>query len=257
MSNEIFKFHGSLNRELKIRIQRLDIYDEIIQKVELSNKAAVEAILRGGVVELCAQLEGFCKSSIRQYLHYINSEIEDLSNVHVGLRTALAAHIFLQKTNNLLGKINNVGEINKFAHFYNEIFILFHEPDKSNRKELSQKFIKNFLEEKSGIDWNYFEELMWVVGIPIDEKVSAYEKSLNELIGRRNEIAHGDESLDKKGGPWLEIESETRVWGERLGMVRYIMKYIYDRIRIASEKNQFLITSKGEFSLEEFSPQDH
>lgn len=232
MTDSISKFESSLTRDFKRRTQRLIDYEGILEESELSNETFQKIILRGATIELCSQWEGFCKNSIRRYMDFINCEIENLADVRVELRAAEVLQI-------IAGKMSNVGnkQTRKFRHYYDEVFILLHDPRRYSKKVTKEKgkekLSTDFLSKQSTIDWEYFEELMWAVGVSIDKEVELYGKSLDELIKDRNGIAHGEDR---------PIDFE--IWKERSSMIRHMMKYVSDKIRLSAAEGMFLASNQ-------------
>lgn len=234
MSDRISKFESSLTKDFARRTRRLVGYENIFKCDGIFDDFFMGTILRGATVELCSQWEGFCKKSIKSYIEFINHQVDHISDLRVELRT-------IEAVQQILGKKNNIGngQPKKFRHYYNDIFVLLHEPDRSEKKRLSTKF----LDEQSSIDWAYFEELMWVIGISVEE-VKIYRNALNELIGMRNGIAHGEDyvSHNEDLSIKLDLENDLKVWKEKLKIIQIMMKYVFDEICVSVKEERFLIS---------------
>lgn len=170
-----------IENEYQWRIKELSIFRNTILS---TNGKQQEGMIRAGVALLYAHWEGFikkCSDLYYKFVSYQNCTISELSDCFISI--ALRSEIeLLQNTKKLT--------------LHNTIVNIFFTKQNKKANFSSTNPIKT-----SNLRYHVFEDVCLMIGIDIDNFHKRYssvgfdrniEKTINDLVDKRNFIAHGD-----------------------------------------------------------------
>jgi hypothetical protein len=171
-------------REFEIRL-----IDNMAQLADTSREK--EALHRSLTLIAYAHLEGFCKFSLSAYKDAINSLKVPCSDAIIPLVAASLSAVFgaLRDQNSKDPLFKKQLPEDKDLHvLWREMtFVENYEASISRPVSIPDRVV----DTKSNLNSVVLKRNLYLLGIP-HPSLSEYEATINELLGRRNAIAHGD-----------------------------------------------------------------
>lgn len=185
------KFEDEIEYEYSIRLEELSKYENYIE-LATDDENEKDIYRKMLVVMIYSYFEGFCKKALLIYIDYINKLHLSTSEVTLGLAASSLEQEFnlLEKTNhNPIGLKGDLIDNDSKLHKY------------SRRKEFMSNYDKCFskqvhisdatIDTESNLKSYVLKSLLYKLDIDYTT-VDPYQNTINELLGKRNSIAHGD-----------------------------------------------------------------
>lgn len=199
---------AELEEEFTVRIDELNSYENILVSSG-SSEEIKEKYRKMLIVMLYAYFEGFCKKALLIYIEYINSSNLIISQVKDGLAAATLDNEFTRLLNSnykpvILG--DNALKDDGILQIYGrqKEFI-------SSYKELMEKKVQlahKIIDTDSNLRSHVLKKLLYRLEMNFSI-VEDNQTTLNELVNKRNSIAHGDRVRGVSKPEYLDYKNKT------------------------------------------------
>ncbi|PAD85423.1 hypothetical protein CHH55_23450 [Niallia circulans] len=172
----INQLQTNIDKNLSYRKQELTIL-----KTEISNSRGkkLNTLLRAGTLLLYSHWEGFIKESSKEYLRFLNKQkllCSDMKDNFI--------------VTSLKGNIIDASQSKKTTKHY-ELFNKIVNGSSVNFKVNVDSAEKPIIETHSNLKWEFFEEILFIVGLDTFDQTN-HQIIDSVLLDRRNKIAHGE-----------------------------------------------------------------
>lgn len=213
---DIIEFRSDMEDSLSWRISEFMSLKNLLRE---DNSVPVVKTL---IVMLYAHFEGFFKDCLECYVRYLNSTELQLNNFIDAIITASLSREYaaFEDINRKCKELITVPPAEEFLHKYHR------------RRELTQKFISNYLSKKikidekiintkSNLDFGVLQENMYILGLEYNYFIDKQD-TITKLVRLRNAVAHGSQ---REPISILEFEKMEE---DILEIMNEIIRYLYE-----------------------------
>ncbi|MFD4928419.1 MAE_28990/MAE_18760 family HEPN-like nuclease [Peribacillus butanolivorans] len=170
------QLQSKLDKNLSHRKQELTIL-----KIEISKARGktLNTFLRAGTLLLYSHWEGFIKEASKEYLRFLNNQKL--------LCSQMKDNFFVTS---LKGNIIDISKSKKTSKHY-ELFNKIADSSTVTFKVNVDSNEKPIIETFSNLKWEFFEEILFIVGLETFDQTN-HQIIDSILLDRRNKIAHGE-----------------------------------------------------------------
>ena len=214
------KLRADIEMDIALRQEDLRFFHNQVKK--LRNNASQEQMRRAVLLLLYAHFEGFVKTAFTYHLNAINSLRLSCYDAHPVLVAASMTEIFEALKNPTIsaplfpesGKDSKLAKFVRERQFVQEAYQLL-------RRDV--KLGESLVDTESNCRTEVLRKLYFKFGLD-DSVLAADQKPIDQLVGRRNEIAHG---ADVKGVEKRVYDPlEAAVYRTMSVIARSIMEYM-------------------------------
>lgn len=212
---DIVDFRSDMEDSLSWRINEFMSLKNLLRE---DNSVPVVKTL---IVMLYAHFEGFFKDCLECYVRYLNSTELQLNNFCDAIITASLSREYaaFENINRKCKELTTVPPAEEFLHKYHR------------RRELTQKFISDYLNKKikidekiintkSNLDFSVLQENMYVLGLEHNYFIDK-QNTITRLVKLRNAVAHGSQREP------IDIIEFEKVEADILEIMNEIIRYLF------------------------------
>lgn len=175
---KIRNLQGELEDERDWRVKEFGLIKRLYEEIQKRNSdEELKAYTRMTIPIIYAHWEGFCVSSFKYILKFINNESLD--------HTVLTNNLFTYANKSVYDKLKGKQSFEQRCEFSEE----FLKSLASSKLVLDTK-----INTKSNLNFEAFTEVCSVIGIDTN-KFTQYSSDLTRMVNIRNSIAHGENSF--------------------------------------------------------------
>ena len=213
---DIIEFRSDMEESLSWRIKEVVDLKNVLRD---DNKVPVVKTL---VVMLYAHFEGFFKDCMECYIHYVNSSEIKLKMftdaiIAASLNKEYAA---FEDRNRKCRELISQPPVEDYLHKFHR------------RKELTQKFMSNYLEKKirinekiintkSNLNYEVLQENLYILGLDYNYFQSR-QNNINKLVRVRNGVAHGSQKEP------IELDEYEILQDDIVETMEMLIVYLYE-----------------------------
>lgn len=207
---------------------------ELMSLKSLLNEGNRVPVIKTLIVMLYAHFEGFFKDCLECYVDYINSTDMKLNNFADAIITASLNREYssFEDLNRKCKELTTTPPTEAFLHKYHR------------RKELTQKFMSDYLNKKiridekiintkSNLDYGVMQENMYVLGLDYNY-FSDKQNVITKLVRLRNSVAHGSQKEPIESAEFEKMEKDIFEIMEEI--IKYLFQFCLEKKYLRDKK---------------------